>query len=300
MQVSLGNRNYDIEIGTGNLKNAGTFLNSFKPVSLAVILTDTNVQRFGYAERVAEAIAETGVDANILSVGAGEQSKAIETANTLWETLLEDGIDRKAVLVAVGGGVVGDLGGFVAATFARGIRFFQVPTTLLAQVDSSVGGKVGIDLPKGKNAVGAFHQPLGVLIDTQTLQTLPVEQYLSGLGEIVKYGASLDVKLFEYLETNVEKINQRDNETLQQIVEQCCRIKAKIVVEDEFETTGRRILLNYGHTFAHSFEIISNFTILHGLAVSIGLIYAASKISRRNTCGVWASQTSSRLTVVST
>ncbi|MDR3183145.1 MAG: 3-dehydroquinate synthase [Planctomycetaceae bacterium] len=273
--VSLASRSYDIAVGSGNLNNAGSLLASFKPVSRAVILTDVNVQSFGYAQSVAAAIADAGIDASILSVPAGEQSKSIETADTLWQTLLEDGTDRKAVLVTVGGGVIGDLGGFVAATYARGIRFFQVPTTLLAQVDSSVGGKVGIDLPNAKNMVGAFHQPLGVLIDTETLQTLSNEQYLCGLGEAVKYGESLDAGLFEYLEENSGKINRRDNEVLQKIVSECCRIKAQIVSEDEYETTGRRILLNYGHTFAHSFETMSGFTLLHGLAVASGAMCAA-------------------------
>ena len=216
-----------------------------------------------------------GYSCEIFSVAAGEQSKTIETANTLWNTLLKEGTDRKSVLVAVGGGVVGDLGGFIAATYARGIRFFQVPTTLLAQVDSSVGGKVGIDLPAAKNMVGAFHQPLGVLIDTATLQTLPEEQYLSGLGEVVKYGVALEASLFQYMESNIQPIKRRDNVVLQKIISECCRIKAGIVAEDEHETTGKRILLNYGHTFAHAFEIASNYTILHGLAVSMGAIYAA-------------------------
>ncbi|MDR1964227.1 MAG: 3-dehydroquinate synthase [Planctomycetaceae bacterium] len=273
--VSLGTRSYDIEVGSENLKQIGTFLAAFQPISSAVILTDENVNRLGYAHRVAESIAETGIDASIFSIAAGEQSKSIETAATLWETLLEEGIDRKAVLVSVGGGVIGDLGGFIAATYARGIRFFQVPTTLLAQVDSSVGGKVGIDLPKAKNMVGAFLQPLGVLIDIQTLQTLPDDQYRSGLGEVIKYGVSLDAELFQFLETNIEKINLRDIVILKRIVADCCRIKAKIVTEDEFETTGYRVLLNYGHTFAHAFEIQSGFKLLHGLAVSIGAICAA-------------------------
>jgi 3-dehydroquinate synthase len=171
--------------------------------------------------------------------------------------------------------VVGDLGGFVAATYARGIRFFQVPTTLLAQVDSSVGGKVGIDLTAGKNMVGAFYQPLGVLIDTETLQTLPEEQYLSGLGEVVKYGVSLDASLFQYIEEKIEPIKRRDNAVLQKIIAECCRIKAQIVAEDEQETTGLRTLLNYGHTFGHAFETASGYTILHGLAVSMGSICAA-------------------------
>ena len=273
--VSLGSRSYNIAVGNNSLHDTGAQLAAFQPVSSAVVLTDANVQHFGYADRVAASIADAGIPAHVFSVAPGEQSKTIETANTLWETLLEDGTDRKSVLVAVGGGVVGDLGGFVAATYARGIRFFQVPTTLLAQVDSSVGGKVGIDLIAAKNMVGAFHQPLGVLIDTETLQTLPEEEYLSGLGEVLKYGVSLDASLFHYIEENIEPIKRRDNAVLQKVVSECCRIKAQIVAEDEYETTGRRILLNYGHTFGHAFEIASGYTILHGLAVSMGMICAA-------------------------
>jgi 3-dehydroquinate synthase len=275
ISVSLGSRSYDIEVGSENLEHIGSFLTTFQPISTAVILTDDNVFQCGYAHRVAESIAETGIDVHLLSIAAGEQSKTIETATILWETLLEEGIDRKSVLISVGGGVIGDLGGFIAATYARGIRFFQVPTTLLAQVDSSVGGKVGIDLPKAKNMVGAFLQPLGVLIDAKTLQTLPDDQYRSGLGEVVKYGVSLDAELFQFLENNTEKINFRNIMILKQIVADCCRLKANIVAEDEFETTGRRVLLNYGHTFAHAFEIQSHFTLLHGLAVSMGAICAA-------------------------
>ena len=273
--VSLGSRSYEITVGKGCLHRVGSLLVPFQPISSAVVLTDANVQPLGYAEQVAASIADANIPARILSIATGEPSKTIETANTLWEMLLADGTDRKAVLVAVGGGVVGDLGGFVAATYARGIRFFQVPTTLLAQVDSSVGGKVGIDLPAAKNMVGAFHQPLGVLIDTATLQTLPAEQYLSGLGEVVKYGVSLDASLFQYIEANIDPINRRDSDVLQKIVAECCRIKAEIVAEDEYETTGKRILLNYGHTFAHALEIVSDYTILHGLAVSMGAICAA-------------------------
>ena len=273
--VALGARSYDIHVGNGQLKNVGTALAAFRPLSSAIVLTDTSVRYYGYAQQVAASIAESGIPARILSIAAGEQSKTIETANTLWETLLEDGTDRQSVLVAVGGGVVGDLGGFVAATYARGIRFFQVPTTLLAQVDSSVGGKVGIDLSAAKNMVGAFHQPLGVWIDIETLQTLPEEEYLSGLGEVLKYAVSLDVELFHMFEENTAPIKCRDHAVLQQIVAECCRIKARIVAEDEYETAGRRILLNYGHTFAHAFETISGYAILHGLAVSMGMICAA-------------------------
>ena len=275
VHISLAHRSYDIVVGSGNLKSVGTALASFDRISQCIVLTDANVAELGYAKRVAESIADAGIGVDVLSIAAGEQSKAIETAATLWEELLECQADRRSVLVAVGGGVIGDLGGFVAATFARGIRFFQVPTTLLAQVDSSVGGKVGIDLPTAKNMVGAFHQPLGVLIDTQTLQTLSDEQYASGLGEVVKYAASLDAELFELLETNIDGIRKRCPELLQKIVATCCRIKAKIVEQDEFETKGHRVLLNYGHTFGHAFESLSDYTLPHGLAVSMGLICAA-------------------------
>ena len=273
--VSLGSKSYEIEVGSNNLDHIGPFLSSFKPISLAVVLTDRNVYAQGYPARLAETLSNYEIDTNILSIEAGEQSKIIEMAATLWRTMLEDGVDRRSVLVAIGGGVVGDLGGFVAATYARGIRFFQVPTTLLAQVDSSVGGKVGIDLPGAKNMVGAFHQPIGVLIDTTVLDTLPDDQYRSGLGEVVKYGLSLDADFLAFLEKNTEKIRNRDHKVLRKIVADCCRIKARIVEKDEFETGDRRILLNYGHTFGHAFEVLSDFRLLHGLGVAIGSICAA-------------------------
>jgi 3-dehydroquinate synthase len=273
--VSLGSRSYDIVVGNNCLQNAGAMLAPFQPISLAVVVSDPNVQRFGYADQMVDSITHTGIPTRQLSFDPGESSKLTESAYEFWETLFEFGADRKAVIVTVGGGVIGDLGGFVAATYVRGIRFFQVPTTLLAQVDSSVGGKVGINLPNAKNMVGAFHQPLGVLIDTDTLRTLPEEQYLSGLGEVVKYGMSLDADLFQFLEAHAEPIKRRDSAVLQKIVADCCRIKAQIVAEDEHETTGRRILLNYGHTFAHAFEVLSGYTVLHGLAVSMGSVCAA-------------------------
>jgi 3-dehydroquinate synthase len=225
-------------------------------------------------------LADYGMTVDMIIIEPGEESKSIASAECLWERMLEIGTDRQSVVMAVGGGVVGDLAGFVAATFARGLRFFQVPTTLLAQVDSSVGGKVGINLAGGKNMVGAFHQPLGVLIDTQTLDTLDDAQYLAGLGEVVKYGVSLDASLFELLEANVELLQQRDHGLLTDIITWCCRIKADIVVQDERETTGLRAKLNYGHTFAHAYETLAGYgTLLHGTAVAIGLVDAA-KLAR--------------------
>jgi 3-dehydroquinate synthase len=180
------------------------------------------------------------------------------------------------VVVAVGGGVVGDTAGFAAATYARGIPFVQVPTTLLAQVDSSVGGKVGVNHPRGKNLIGAFHQPLGVLIDTLTLKTLPERDYRSGLAEVIKYGVSLDGEFFGYLEANVDGLNSRAPDVLRHVIARSCRLKAGVVERDEQEITGLRALLNYGHTFAHAYEALLGFgKLLHGEAVAIGMVHAS-------------------------
>ena len=174
-------------------------------------------------------------------------------------TIAGAGADRKTLLVAVGGGVVGDLAGFVAATYARGISFAQVPTTLLAQVDSSVGGKVGVNLPQAKNMVGAFWQPAAVLVDTQTLQTLPEREYRSGLAEVVKYGVIMDAEFFAKLESETAELVHRQHDVLQTVIARCCRLKADVVEADEREETGRRAMLNYGHTFAHAFEAVAGY-----------------------------------------
>ena len=200
--------------------------------------------------------------------------------------MLEEGADRKSIVVAVGGGVVGDLAGFVAATYARGVGFFQVPTTLLAQVDSSVGGKVGINLPGAKNMVGAFWQPLGVLIDVETLATLPEREYRAGLAEVVKYGVILDEEFFTYLEENTAAINDQDASVLTRVVQRCCRLKADVVEQDEREITGLRAVLNYGHTFGHALEAAGGYgQILHGEAVSIGMMCAARLAARMGRVG---------------
>jgi len=278
-RVTLDDRSYDIEIGAGNLGHLGPLVTSFSNVRHIVLLTDGNVAPL-YAESIAEHLAAYDLTVDMIIIEPGEESKSVAAAECLWERMLEIGTDRQSVVVAVGGGVVGDLAGFVAATFARGLRFFQVPTTLLAQVDSSVGGKVGVNLAGGKNMVGAFHQPLGVLIDTQTLDTLPESQYLAGLGEVLKYGVSLDVSLFETLEANVEPLLRREHGLLTDIIARCCRIKADIVEQDERETTGLRAKLNYGHTFAHAYETLAGYgALLHGLAVAIGLVDVA-KLAR--------------------
>jgi 3-dehydroquinate synthase len=280
VRVELGPRSYAIEIASDNLPQLGEFLAERGEVSHAVIVTDENVQD-PHALRAAESLSARLSEVAIMVVRPGEASKSIDAAAALWDGLLDLGADRQSVVVAVGGGVVGDLAGFVAATYARGLRFLQVPTTLLSQVDSSVGGKVGINLPGAKNMVGAFLQPLGVLVDTATLATLPDREFRSGLGEVVKYGVTLDAGLLEYLEGRAGQLLARDPQTLVQTIARCCRLKAEVVRQDEREETGLRAVLNYGHTFAHAFETLTGYTeLLHGEAVAIGMASAARLAER--------------------
>jgi 3-dehydroquinate synthase len=279
VHVELGPRSYDIKIGNGTLAQLGKYADEWASLSHAVIITDTNVEPL--ARQAAESLSNVGADVDLLIVEPGESAKSIDTADALWNQLLEVGADRKSVVVAVGGGVIGDLAGFVAASFARGMSFVQVPTTLLAQVDSSVGGKVGVNLPTAKNMVGAFWQPCGVLIDTATLVTLPPREYRAGLAEVVKYGVILDAAFFAYLEAHINELNNRDSATLAHVIERCCRLKADVVEQDEREETGLRAVLNYGHTFCHAFEAVSGYgQLLHGEAVSIGML-CASRLAER-------------------
>jgi 3-dehydroquinate synthase len=280
VHVNLGQRSYDILIGSGNLLDAVRFVESERDDAHAVLITDSNVET-PYAEPLAAALTEAGCEVATLIVDAGEPSKSADVAIELWERMLDEGADRKTTVVAIGGGVIGDLAGFIAATFARGLAFVQVPTTLLAQVDSSVGGKVGINLPGAKNMVGAFWQPRGVLIDVRTLSTLPDREFRAGLAEVVKYGVIQDAEFFEYLERHVEAINQRDTAVLTHIVHRCCRLKADVVEQDECELTGLRAILNYGHTFGHAFEAATGYeTMLHGEGVAIGML-CASRLAER-------------------
>jgi 3-dehydroquinate synthase len=280
VRVNLAERAYDISIGAGNLAGLGTFVQERGKATHAVVLTDDNVQPL-WAMPAAESLAREGVNVDVISVPPGEPSKSVDSAAGLWQGLLELQADRKSIVVAVGGGVVGDLAGFVAATFARGLRFFQVPTSLLAQVDSSVGGKVGVNLPEAKNMVGAFYQPAGVLIDTAILATLPEKEYRAGLAEAIKYGIILDARFFTDFEKHIVQINAKDPKVLAKVVARCCRLKADIVEHDEREETGHRAVLNYGHTFAHAFEALSGYgRLLHGEAVAIGMMCAARLAER--------------------
>jgi 3-dehydroquinate synthase len=280
LRVNLGHRSYDIAIGRGLLADSGPFITDRLDCRHAVVITDEHV-RAPHGDAVLAGLAASGIRADLLVVPAGEPSKCPAEAERLWNRLVELRADRKTVIVAVGGGVVGDLAGFVAATFARGLAFVQVPTSVIAQVDSSVGGKVGINLPLAKNIVGAFWQPAGVLIDTQVLGTLPEREYRSGLAEVVKYGVILDADFFDYLEQNVAAILQRQPEVLAHLVEQSCRLKSDVVEKDEREETGLRAVLNYGHTFCHAIETVAGYgRFLHGEAVSIGMV-CASRLAER-------------------
>ncbi len=297
VRVPLAERSYDIEIGTGNLADLGAFVSARLDLSRIVVITDENVQ--AVQGRAAAASLSEHAQVDIVAVPPGEASKSVGMANTLWNALLEMGADRKTVVVAVGGGVIGDLAGFVAATFARGLAFIQVPTTLLAQVDSSVGGKVGVNLPGAKNMVGAFWQPRGVLIDTAVLATLPDREYRAGLAEVVKYGVILDAEFFTYLEAHVRELSRvgtahqtRDkvvnsaqtshcDEVLRHVIRRSCELKAQVVAADEREETGQRAVLNYGHTFCHALETLTGYEqLLHGEAVAIGML-CASRLAER-------------------
>ena len=221
------------------------------------------------------ALRDAGFDPLLLTVPAGEKAKSLKTVQWCYDQLAAHRLERKSFVVALGGGVVGDLAGFVAATYLRGIPFVQVPTTLLAQVDSSVGGKVGVNLKAGKNLVGAFYQPKLVLCDLEVLKTLPMREYRAGLAEVIKYGIINDARFFAALEEGMGKLLQRDANLLARVVARCCEIKAEVVGQDETES-GLRAILNFGHTIGHALEAISHYgKYLHGEAISIGQVAAA-------------------------
>jgi 3-dehydroquinate synthase len=228
------------------------------------------------------ALATVGFQPASVVLPAGEPQKSLAVASQLYDQLAEFQADRKTLVIAVGGGVIGDLAGFVAATYARGLPLLMVPTTLLAMVDSSVGGKTGVNHPRAKNLIGAFHQPVGVWIDTAFLTTVPEREYRSGLAEVVKYGVILDADLFAFLETNADAVLSREAGAIRHVVARCCRLKADIVEKDEREETGLRAVLNYGHTFAHAYETAAGYgSWLHGEAVAAGMVSASRLAERR-------------------
>lgn len=287
VQVALGPRSYEIIIASRQMDQISEAMNSWlvrrgfpRHGRSAVIITDRNVLE-SHAAIVSLSLRNINWRCHTIGMDPGEPSKSLAAASHIYDVLVDLKADRQTVIVAVGGGVMGDLAGFVASTYNRGLPFVQVPTSLLAQVDSSVGGKVGINHPKAKNLIGAFYQPIGVYIDTSVLQTLPDRDYRGGLAEVVKYGVILDPVFFEYLESHVDALNVREGNALRHIVARSCRLKADVVEKDEFELTGVRAVLNYGHTFAHAFEALCGYgELMHGEAVSIGMLYA-SRLAER-------------------
>lgn len=279
VRVSLGSRSYHIKIGTGLLAGFGSECRALKLGSRCAIVSDRNVAPL-YAEEVNRTLAAAGFEAVKIVVPAGETAKSLKTVQACYDQLAAHRLERKSFVVALGGGVVGDLAGFLAATYLRGVPFVQVPTTLLAQVDSSVGGKVGVNLKAGKNLVGAFYQPRLVLCDLDTFKTLPEREYRSGLAEVIKYGIIYDGALFRRLEREMPALLDREPQILAAAVARCCEIKAEVVGEDETES-GLRAILNFGHTIGHALEAISHYgKYLHGEAISIGQVEAA-RISER-------------------
>lgn len=271
LEVALGARRYPIHIGRGLLDEAATLL-TLVPGRHALVLTDANVAPH-YLARVQAALREKQVQAWVLP--PGEQEKSLARFGEVMTVLAGMGASRDVTVLALGGGVVGDLAGFAAACWMRGVRFVQLPTTLLAMVDSAVGGKTAVDLPEGKNLVGAFHQPAAVLADVATLDTLPERELRAGLAEVVKYGALGDAGFFAWLEDRAEALLAREPAALAEAIARCCEHKAAIVARDETEQ-GERMLLNLGHTFGHAIETEQGYGgLLHGEAVAVGMVLAA-------------------------
>ena len=270
----LPDRSYDIVCGRGILELVGRRL-AAAGVGRAVVVSDAAVAAT-HGRRVSESLTACGIHVIPIEVPPGEATKSVAEAARLWAAFADQAVDRSTHVVAVGGGVVGDLAGFVAATFARGLPVWQVPTTLVAQVDSAIGGKTGINLPSGKNLVGAFWQPSGVFADIDALATLPHREYVSGLAEVVKYGMIFDPDFFAWLEGHAAELIARDPAAVAHAVERSASLKAGVVERDERETSGGRAALNYGHTFAHAFETAVGYgRLLHGEAVAIGMSCAA-------------------------
>jgi len=271
VNVALGDRTYTVLIGRGVLRDANSWREVFPPDGRILVVTNAIVARWYLAPLLAS-LPET---ATVLVLPDGESAKTLASAERIFKALANARLTRDGTVVALGGGVIGDLAGFAAACWMRGIRFVQVPTTLLAMVDSSVGGKTGVNIAQGKNLVGAFHQPSLVLADLAALDTLPDRQLRAGLAEVIKYGAIADADFFGWLEHNATGLCAREPDALAHAVAQSCAHKARIVAHDERES-GERALLNFGHTFAHALEQVTGYTtLLHGEAVAIGMLQAA-------------------------
>lgn len=267
---------YEIRIGKGIVDRMILLIAKNHQAPRYGILTDSNVNRI-YGQKMLSAFTDAGLNASIIEIPAGESSKNISMLVDVAERLLALGADRGTVLIALGGGVVGDLTGFIASVYMRSVPYIQIPTTLIGQVDSSIGGKTAVDLPQGKNLLGTFYQPDAVFADLDFLDTLPEKEFANGLAEIIKYGVIEDDKMFKLLEENMDAVRSRDQALLIKLIETCCRIKKSIVEIDEREQGLRRIL-NFGHTLGHALEAVSDYTLSHGEGVALGMV-AAAKMS---------------------
>jgi 3-dehydroquinate synthase len=275
VKVSLAERSYDIVVGAGLLDDLGRRLQELGFCGQVGVVTDAVVGKV-YGSRAMRSIKSVGLNGHLIVLPAGERTKTLRWVTRVLDELVKGRFERGSALVALGGGVIGDLTGFAASVYLRGIPFIQVPTTLVAQVDSSVGGKTGVNHPLGKNLIGAFYQPRLVLSDIATLKTLPVREWLGGLAEVIKYGMIADEPFFTYLEQQMDPLLKMEEEPVRHIVTQSCRIKAAVVMEDERESNRRRIL-NYGHTIGHALESLGQYkTLIHGEAVAIGMVHEAA------------------------
>ena len=274
LHVELGDNSYPLIVGTGLLSSVGELLTPHTKSNKVLIVSDTYVKTC-YLPVVLESLRDTGLDVRTIEVPGGEESKSLAQFSRIQDSLVEHQLDRGSIILALGGGVIGDLAGFAAAVYMRGIPYVQIPTTLQAQVDASVGGKTAINHPKGKNLIGAFHQPKLVVIDVDTLKTLPQRDIRAGLIEVIKMGVIRDEPLFESVEEDLEAILNLDDTTLIEIISQACVNKAEIVAKDEKESR-LRMVLNYGHTFGHALEALTHYNrYRHGEAVSMGMNCAA-------------------------
>lgn len=268
LRVDLGVKSYDIYFSDKFIGLAQALQDIGAPKKL-LIVTDTNVKEL-YADEVSRILGDAGYDCAVYAFSAGEQNKEIQSILGICDACIKHGLDRKSMIVALGGGVVGDMAGFAAAIYMRGIDFIQVPTTLLAQSDSSVGGKTGIDFMSGKNILGAFHQPKLVYINVSTLKTLPQREFVSGMGEVIKHGIIRDADFYRFLKENADKVRSLDPEMLIKMAKRNCEIKAEVVECDEKEN-GLRAILNFGHTIGHAAESALGFTMTHGECVGLGM-----------------------------
>ncbi|MCK8817494.1 3-dehydroquinate synthase [Natroniella sulfidigena] len=279
VKVDLGARSYQIKVGEDLLKDIGAYLTELEIGSKVLIITNDLVDSL-YGQEVKDSLLEAGFTVEVAKIGDGEEYKSLETAQQLYDEAVAAGLDRSSSILALGGGVVGDIAGLIAATYMRGINFIQVPTTLLAQVDSSVGGKVAVNHAAGKNLIGAFYQPKLVVADIKVLSTLEERELKAGLAEVIKYGVIWDEEFFTFLEDNYKEILALESQPLQHLIKLSCQIKAAVVAQDETER-GLRAILNYGHTLGHALEAVTHYQhYRHGEGVAIGMVGAAKLANR--------------------